>query len=127
MSIFTHITLGTRDLERATSFYDTILAPLGLKRLVNLPGRASAWGLDQPSLVVLYPINGEAATASNGVTVGLQAESRDMVDEVHRLALEAGATDEGAPGPRPVAKDAYAAYIRDHDGHKVCIGCRTGE
>jgi hypothetical protein len=41
--------------------------------------------------------------------------------------LEAGATDEGAPGPRPVAKDAYAAYIRDHDGHKVCIGCRTGE
>lgn len=127
MSIFTHITLGTKDLEKATSFYDTVLSPLGLKRLVDVPGKVAAWGVDQPSLVVLYPINGEAATAANGVTIGLQAGNRQAVDEAHRLALEAGATDEGAPGPRPVAKDAYAAYIRDQDGHKICFGCRTGE
>jgi|TARA_B100000749_G_scaffold37513_1_gene25856 catechol 2,3-dioxygenase-like lactoylglutathione lyase family enzyme len=127
MSVFTHVTLGTKDLDRATAFYDEILPPLGLKRLINVPGKASAWGIDQPALVVLYPIDGEEASSGNGATIGLQAPTPQAVDEVHRLSLKAGATDEGAPGPRPVAKDAYAAYIRDLDGHKICIGYRPTE
>ena len=125
MSILTHFTLGTQDLERATHFYDQVLAPLGYTRLLEVEGRIAGWGLGAPQFMVGYPRNGEPATASNGLTVGLAAPSRAAIDEFHRRALALGASDEGAPGPRPVAPDAYAAYIRDPDGHKIAASCRT--
>lgn len=127
MTIITHSTLGTRDLARARAFYDHVLAPLGFRRLLDIEGRICGWGVDAPQFMVGYPRNGEPATASNGLTIGLAAPNRAAIDEFHRRALELGATDEGAPGPRPVAPDAYAAYIRDPDGHKVAASCRTPE
>lgn len=63
--------------------------------------------------MILYPRNGEDATVGNGLTVGLVAPNRAAMREFHRRALALGGTDEGAPGPRPFAPDAYAAYIRD--------------
>jgi catechol 2,3-dioxygenase-like lactoylglutathione lyase family enzyme len=125
MTIFTHFTLGTRDLARAQAFYDHVLAPLGYQRLLVMTDRICGWGIDEPQFLVGYPRNGEAATASNGLTVGLAAPGRAAVDEFHRRALELGATCEGPPGPRPFAPHAYAAYIRDLDGHKIVASCRT--
>ena len=29
MAIFTHVTVGTNDLDKARQFYDAVLAPLG--------------------------------------------------------------------------------------------------
>lgn len=127
MTIITHSTLGTRDLARARTFYDQVLAPLGFTRLLDIEGRICGWGVDAPQFMVGYPRNGEPATASNGLTIGLAAPNRAAIDEFHRRALELGATDEGAPGPRPVGPNAYAAYIRDPDGHKVAASCRTPE
>jgi catechol 2,3-dioxygenase-like lactoylglutathione lyase family enzyme len=127
MTIFTHFTLGTRDLARAKAFYDQVLEPLNLKPLIAVEGKVCGWGIEAPQLMVLYPRNGEAATPSNGLTVGLIAPSREAVREFHRRALELGGQDEGAPGPRPFAPNAYAAYIRDLDGHKVVASCRTPE
>lgn len=124
MSILTHCTLGTRDLARALNFYDEVLAPLGYTRLLHLEGRIAGWGTAAPQFMVGYPRNGEHATASNGLTIGLAAPDRAAVDEFHRRALALGAVDEGAPGPRAVAPDAYAAYIRDPDGHKIVASCR---
>lgn len=127
MSILTHITLGTRDLERAKAFYDRVLEPLNFKALFVHEGKICGWGVDTPQFMVGYPRNGEPATASNGLTIGLAAPNRAAVREFHRRALELGGTDEGAPGPRPVAPDAYAAYIRDPDGHKIVASCRKPE
>ena len=36
MTIFTHVTVGTNDLNKAHSFYDTVLGTLGLKRIADL-------------------------------------------------------------------------------------------
>ena len=124
MSILTHFTLGTHDLERAMNFYDQVLAPLGFTRLLKVDGRIAGWGLAAPQFMVGYPRNGEPATASNGLTIGLAGPSRAAIDEFHRRALALGAGDEGAPGPRPFAPNAYAAYIRDLDGHKIAASCR---
>jgi len=121
--MLTHVTLGTTNLERAGDFYDFVLEPLGLKRLVTLE-KVLGWGTDVPQLMVLYPRNGEIATAGNGVTVGLSAPNRAAVAEFHRRALALGAVDEGMPGPRTFAPDAYAAYVRDLDGHKIVASCR---
>ena len=37
----------------------------------------------------------------------------------HTILL-AGGTDEGAPGPRSALPGAYAAYLRDPGGNKIC-------
>jgi len=42
------------------------------------------------------------------------------VDAFHRAALNAGATDEGAPGPREeYGEPYYGCFVRDLDGHKI--------
>ena len=127
MTMFTHLTLGTTNLERARNFYDKVLEPLNFKRLMTVEGKVCGWGIEAPQFIVLYPRNGAPATASNGFTIGLVAPDRAAIREFHRRALELGATDEGAPGPRAIAPDAYSAYIRDLDGHKVCASCRKPE
>lgn len=57
--------------------------------------------------------------AGDGTMVALAAPSREMVDEIHALALKTGAADEGAPGVR--IPNFYGAYFRDLDGDKLCI------
>jgi predicted lactoylglutathione lyase len=51
--------------------------------------------------------------------LALRCDSRAKVDEMHALALELGATCDGAPGERmPIF---YGAYVRDPDGNKLCF------
>jgi hypothetical protein len=38
-----YVTLGTNDLPRAKAFYDTLLAEIGVKRLMEFDGRGYAW------------------------------------------------------------------------------------
>lgn len=127
MSIFTHVTLGTSDLERAKAFYDAVLEPLYMTRLMDVEDKACAWGHDHPQFIVLYPRDGNAASHGNGTTIGLSAPDRASIREFHRRAIELGATDAGAPGPRPFAPNAYAAYIFDLDGNKIVASCRQPE
>ncbi|MBR9870900.1 MAG: VOC family protein [Gammaproteobacteria bacterium] len=123
MGIFTHVTVGTNDLEKARAFYDTVLATLGYKRFTDLGDNGSIWGEDAPSFFVLKPANGEPATVGNGVTVSFVAPSRAAVDAFHAAAMAAGSSDEGAPGTRDWAPNAYAAYARDPDGNKLTTYC----
>lgn len=44
MSIFTHVTVGTNDLQKARSFYDNVLGTLGQKRIADLEDNGSIWG-----------------------------------------------------------------------------------
>jgi catechol 2,3-dioxygenase-like lactoylglutathione lyase family enzyme len=123
MSIFTHTTVGTNDLNQSRAFYDDVLAKLGLKRITDLGENGSIWGDDAPSFFVLKPLNGEPATVGNGVMISFEAPSRDAVDAFHAAALAAGCPDEGAPGTRDWAENAYAAYTRDPDGNKLAVYC----
>ena len=116
-----YVTFGTNDLPRAVAFYERLLAPLGVKRTWDSE-RGVAWGSDgQPSLGVMKPFDGQPATRGNGTTVALAVDSRDKVDEIHKLALELGATDEGPAGPR--GEGFYAGYFRDPDGNKLNVFC----
>lgn len=54
--------------------------------------------------------------------VGLYAESQEKVQAVYNKALELGATDEGAPGPRGDG-GFYAGYFRDLGGNKLNAFC----
>ena len=119
-----YVTLGTNDLPRAMQFYDALLAELGVTRLMEFGGQGYGWAadMDKPMLCIMKPYDGKEATVGNGVMAGISAESRDMVDTIHRRALELGGTDEGSPGYRAAGGDGfYAAYFRDLDGNKLDV------
>ena len=118
------VMVGTNDLEKSSKFYDAILAHLGMKR-VTITERYIGYGhSSEDSGVKFYitkPYNKENATSGNGTMVALSAETKEAVDKFHKTALENGATDEGAPGPR--SDGNYYGYIRDHDGNKITARC----
>jgi catechol 2,3-dioxygenase-like lactoylglutathione lyase family enzyme len=123
-----YVILGTNDLPRASSFYDTLLAEMGVTRMMEFGDRGFAWGpaMDKPMLCVMTPYDGGPATVGNGVMVGIAVESCDVVDRMHQKALELGGSDEGPPGLRADGGDGfYAAYFRDLDGNKLDVWCYT--
>ena len=117
--VFSHTTLGASDLAASVAFYDAALTPLGIKNMGPFGETVVLYGKDKPALLVLTPGNGEAPS-SNGVTVGFAAATPADVDAFHAAGLSAGGTDEGAAGPRGHLPGAYAAYLRDPAGNKVC-------
>jgi catechol 2,3-dioxygenase-like lactoylglutathione lyase family enzyme len=117
-----YVTLGTNDLERAAQFYDLLLKEIGASRFMENDGFI-AWAIspDKPALSVTKAFDGKPATVGNGVMVALAMRSSDQVDSFYKKAMELGATDEGAPGPR--GDGFYAGYFRDLDGNKLNAFC----
>ena len=119
-----YVTVGTNDIERAAKFYDQLLSELGAKRFMDTE-TFIAWVASptEAGVCVTKPFDGNAATVGNGVMVALRMDSHDQVDALYNKAIELGAKDEGAPGPR--GEGFYAGYFRDLDGNKLnalCMG-----
>jgi catechol 2,3-dioxygenase-like lactoylglutathione lyase family enzyme len=114
-----YVTIGTNDLRRAAGFYDQLFAVLGAQRVWELE-RSIGWSASAggPTVSVIRPYDGKPATVGNGAMVALAARSENEVDALYKKAMELGATDEGAAGPR--SGGYYAAYFRDLDGNKLC-------
>lgn len=127
MAIFTHVVLGTNDLGKSVKFYDASLAALGIKNLGAMGENGVLYGVEGPEFLVTKPANGEPACHANGGTVGFAAPSRDAVHKFHEAGIANGGTDEGQPGPRAFAPTAYAAYLRDPCGNKICTYCFAPE
>ncbi|MEM8686432.1 MAG: VOC family protein [Pseudomonadota bacterium] len=123
---FSHVTVGTNDIARATQFYDAVLATLGCTRTYDhaeYVGYGS--GPDGESAFwVMPPFDGGPASVGNGTHIALNAETRAAVDAFHAAALANGGSDEGKPGLRPhYHADYYGAYVRDPDGNKLQAVC----
>jgi catechol 2,3-dioxygenase-like lactoylglutathione lyase family enzyme len=115
-----HVSVGVRDVERATTFYDAILAALGYKRVMEFLPYAIGYGDRHPSFWVQLPHNQQPASVGNGVHVGFMAGSKDAVRRFHTAALAKGGTSDGEPGPRPdYGPEYYGAFVIDLDGNKL--------
>lgn len=117
--IFSHVFFGAADIKKSAAFYDAALGALGIKNLGPFGNDWVLYGRDKPAFIIARPGNG-AAPSSNGVTAGFAAATTAEVDAFHAAGLAAGGTDEGQPGPRGHLPGAYAAYLRDPAGNKVC-------
>ncbi len=116
-----YTTLGTNDAEKSKAFYDALLAEIGGKRAVEVDRVTLYAGAEgTPFFGIAEPADGKPASVGNGTMIALSASSPEEVDRLHAKALELGATDEGAPGPRENKGLAfYAGYFRDPDGNKL--------
>ena len=122
--MYSHVTVGASNMNRAMRFYDSVLAPLGLKRkrtfkiaISYAPENFS--GINEP-FWVLRPHDKKDATPGNGAMVAFEAPTRAVVDAFHAAALASGGASDGGPGPRPeYSPGYYAAFVRDPDGNRI--------
>jgi catechol 2,3-dioxygenase-like lactoylglutathione lyase family enzyme len=125
--MFSHIMIGTNDLEKAKAFYDPLLGTLGVPP-ARVDGHRIFYMTPTGVFSVSTPINGEAASAPNGGTIGFAASSSAVADAWHAAGVaNGGTTCEDPPGVREGGMGKmYLAYLRDPDGNKLCALHRMG-
>ena len=120
-SILSHVSIGTNDYPAAKAFYTDLLTSAGFKVMEDLEEhQAICFGKQFPEFWVGQPHNGEPATPGNGVHISFFVSSNELVDAFYHKAMELGATDNGAPGPREhYGQGYYGAFVTDADGNKI--------
>ena len=119
--MFSHIMVGSNNIEQSKRFYDAVFAAIGAK-----PGMQDEKGVNYrhngAMLMVRPPLNGEAASYGNGSTIGFNLDSPERVSAWHDAGVAAGGTSiENPPGIREGSfGKLYLAYLRDPDGNKLC-------
>ena len=125
--MFSHIMIGTNDLDKAKSFYDALLGTLGVPPAM-VDGHRIFYMTPTGVFSVSKPIDGEPATAPNGGTIGFAASSPAQADAWHAAGVaNGGKSIEDPPGVREGGMGKmYLAYLRDPDGNKLCALHRMG-
>lgn len=120
--MFSHVMVGSNNIEQSKKFYDSILGELGYKEgIIDEKGRCfyiNTTGI----FAITQPIDGKEPTHANGGTIGFSAKSIEEVDNWHEKGLANGGGEcEDPPGIREGAfGQLYLAYLRDPFGNKVC-------
>ncbi len=119
--MFSHIMVGTNDLDKAKTFYDAVLGALGVAPAV-VDGHRIFYMTKTGVFSVSKPIDGKPATFANGGTVGFACASPDQANAWHAAGVaNGGVTCEDPPGVREGGLGKmYLAYLRDPDGNKLC-------
>ena len=120
--MFDHVKFGVSDFAASKAFFARALEPIGVAIVaegspeygVELCGSGNA------SLCLF-----QTAEKPAHLHLAFVAENRQQVDAFYRAALEAGATDNGAPGLRPQYNaNYYAAFVIGPDGHNIEVVCQ---
>jgi catechol 2,3-dioxygenase-like lactoylglutathione lyase family enzyme len=115
-----HVGLPVSDYARSKAFYEQALAPLGFELMMEPMGQAAGFGKDGKPV---FWIETGRGTVQN-VHVAFAVADRATVDAFHAAALEAGGTDNGAPGPREIYHpNYYGGYVLDPDGNNIEAVC----
>jgi catechol 2,3-dioxygenase-like lactoylglutathione lyase family enzyme len=113
--VIDHVQLNVRDAATSIAFYKRLLAPLGIPPL---------WESEQGAQLANLVVVSRDEPSSGPTHIAFVADSREQVEAFHRAGLEAGGTDNGAPGVREqYSSDEggryYAAFVLDPDGNNV--------
>jgi catechol 2,3-dioxygenase-like lactoylglutathione lyase family enzyme len=124
--MFSHVMVGSNDIERSKRFYDAVLGMLGAGEPFRNKADSGHTRLfyrhDGNTFCISEPLNGEQASFANGGTIGFKCSSPEQVQQFHDTAVaHGGTTCEDPPGLRDGSMGAmHLAYVRDPDGNKLC-------
>lgn len=122
--MFSHVTIGSSDPNKAAAFYDAVLATLGIEQFFQMDGVVAYGEATGAKTFVVKPFDGNAHVPGNGGHIAYMASTRDQVDAFYEAALANGGTSEGEPGLRPhYHPNYYGAYVRDPEGNKIQAVC----
>jgi catechol 2,3-dioxygenase-like lactoylglutathione lyase family enzyme len=125
--MYSHIMVGTNDLDRSKAFYDAVMGALGVGPAM-VDGHRMFYLTPSGVFAVTKPIDGKAATVANGATIGFACASSEQADAWHAAGVaNGGVSCEDPPGVREGGMGKlYLAYLRDPDGNKLCGLHRMG-
>jgi catechol 2,3-dioxygenase-like lactoylglutathione lyase family enzyme len=120
--MFTHVMVGSNDIDRSKKFYDALFGAVGGEAGIKDARGRLIYVHDGGRFLVSKPINGEPATHANGGTIGFAMNGPEQAEAWHKAGVaNGGTTIEDPPGARTGAAGAmYLAYLRDPDGNKLC-------
>jgi catechol 2,3-dioxygenase-like lactoylglutathione lyase family enzyme len=118
--MFSHVMIGSNDIDRAKQFYDAVFVAIGGKPGVQDAKGRLIYAHNGAVFLVGKPIDGKAATYANGGTIGFTMAGPEQAAAWHQAGVANGGTAiEDPPGVRPGGA-MYLAYLRDPDGNKLC-------
>ena len=120
--MFTHVMVGTNDIAASKKFYDAALGAIGVPDGKADPKGRVFYRTKTGMFGISKPIDGKAATAANGGTIGFVCDSPEKVMDFHDAGVANGGTSiEDPPGWREgTTGKFYLAYLRDPAGNKIC-------
>ena len=119
-----HISLQVADVAASAAFFDTVLAPLGGRRVLDL-GFAIGFGRDRPTFWI-GPVTTDGSPRE--VHVAFTAADRASVVAFYEAAVGAGAEVLHEPRVWPeYHPDYFGAFVRDLDGNNVEAVCHAAE
>ncbi|HVJ00459.1 MAG TPA: VOC family protein [Sphingomonas sp.] len=120
--MFSHMVVGSNDLDRSRRFYDALFGAVGAEPGVIDPKGRIVYLHKGGVFLVTKPIDGNPACLGNGSTIGFAMDSPEQADAWHAAGVAAGGTAiEDPPGVREMpGRKLYLAYLRDPDGNKLC-------
>jgi len=120
--MYSHMMIGSNDLDRSRKFYDALFGAIGGKAGIQDEKGRLIYLHNGGIFMVTRPIDGQPATHANGATIGFAMDGPAQADAGHKAGVENGGTAiEDAPGVRPGdGMSLYLAYLRDPDGNKLC-------
>jgi catechol 2,3-dioxygenase-like lactoylglutathione lyase family enzyme len=117
--VIDHVSVAVCDLARSAAFYEAVLAPLGLGKLVTREATIG-FGKAYPEFWINWRNALPPVPQTTGVHICLRTRDEESVRAFHATALSLGGRDAGAPGPRQAAMTTYfSAFIFDLDGNKI--------
>jgi len=124
--MFSHMMVGSNDLDRSKTFYDALFGAIGGKPAIADDKGRLIYLHDGGVFMVTAPIDGAPATHANGGTIGFRMDGPEQADAWHAAGVAAGGTAiENPPGIREGGfGKLYLAYLRDPDGNKLCASYR---
>lgn len=120
--MFSHMMVGSNDLDRSKRFYDATFGALGAEPGIFDPMGRLMYQHGGRAFLVTKPIDGKPASHANGGTIGLAMTDAAQTDAWHKAGVDNGGVEiEDAPGVREMGPmKLYLAYLRDPDGNKLC-------
>ena len=117
-----HVGIEVADYLRSKTFYEPVLATLGMTLLMEPADYIGGFGFpDQGKPFFWIGTRTEPTTSAH---VAFSAGSREIVDEFHKEAMKAGGSDNGGPGLRAVYHPHYyGAFVLDLDGNNIEAVC----
>jgi catechol 2,3-dioxygenase-like lactoylglutathione lyase family enzyme len=117
-----HLSIQCADLETSKAFYDTVLAPLGGKRIMDF-GEVVGYGRDFPCF---WLGRQSQEIPQKEVHIAFTAGDRATVDAFRDAAVSTGAEVLHEPRVFPEYHPSYyGAFVRDPDGNNVEAVCHT--
>jgi catechol 2,3-dioxygenase-like lactoylglutathione lyase family enzyme len=117
-----HISIQVRDLDVSSAFYDTVLATVGGRRVLDL-GEVLGYGTTRPEFWIGPVATGTGFRESH---LAFRAADRAAVRSFFHAAVQLGAEVLHEPRAWPeYHPDYYGAFVRDPDGNNVEAVCHT--